>query len=241
MNWLNLELFPPEQNGFQVSKRPTNVRYKSSKPKSPKVSMPQLSKEGLQWEDRTYGTIEDMLSGDSLLGRGLLATQRAEAIEDYSAAAKEGKQTLESGLARTVNPNDTRVLQATRNMFESQTTSGRDMIEQQFRTQGAADKELGMDMAVDALANAKRMSASITQQYNSYLQQHTQSQQNYGTFGSQMMEGIGGALGWLNAGQRYANGMSGNVQTGSPQQKAMINSWGGMSNVANMSYGTFMG
>jgi len=140
-------------------------------------------------------------------GKGYGTSQLTNMRENsLYAGAKEsfetGKRDFNSQMARTLDPNDTRVKDHLSSTLEREYVTKQDNIARGIRSEKVADINTSMNLANDYLSSEKRMGVNNAQSYNNAMQADVQRNSQMGSFGVNVASGLGQAVGGLQQAQQ---------------------------------------
>lgn len=173
---------------------------------------PSLSNIGKWTQQKLYADYERAIRGGGLIPSGMrgFGKRRTALKKAYGEARPE----LEGQLSRLVPHGDVKVKGFARNLLDRSLLSDLEGLRREEITAPYEEQQEGLELGISSLAGEKRMSASITDMYNQQQAQAMLNQMQYGSFGTNLAAGLGGAGGWAAGWQRYAQQMA------QPQQGA---------------------
>jgi len=170
---------------------------------------PSLSAEGKYWEGVSYGAANRLLSGQGLLPAGVKAGNLRNELNSYEKSYADTKQFSGGLISRNVKSGDRRVKQFTDETLDRSYRTAVNETKKQYDYQDTQDKDLGTAMMTDLVSGSRRMGTSILSIYNQQQAQNYSTEQQYGTFNSNVAAGFGAGAGWVSAGQKYGQMMAG--------------------------------
>lgn len=163
---------------------------KKQKVKTP--SAPAYSDIGKWWMGELYPWIQKVAGGEGLLGDISLLDEvnqiRKEVLPQNLLTVRL--------LNRLLDPDDARTKQAVSQMQTEQVHNAIDDVKRQNILKAAEDQQWAKAMMTDMVANEKQMSTSIGSMYEQAAQNALEQQARYGTFLSNLGEGLGSMGGW---------------------------------------------
>ena len=182
------------------------VRFKGgSKPKQPTSVMPDTEMRKYARET-LYPMVEAGMEGQGYGGAGPTAMRSRSLYQGLEKAYGEAQSGLDSQMARTLDPADSRVRNYMTNSLSREYTTAKDDISRQVRAEKVSDVDTSMALASDYLAGEKRMAVSSAQSYNQAMQNDFANMQRVGTFGTNVASGLGSALGDFYFAQQMGQG-----------------------------------
>ena len=174
---------------------------KKSKYKPP--PMPSLSESGKWAQGELYKYITSGIEG-----RGLIPQERmgfGRIGRGYEKAYRQMRPEFESQLNRAIPRGDVKVRTYARGMLSRGYQGLQNELREQELMSPYEQQEEATGMGFEALAGEKRMGMSLAGMAN----EQALRMANMPTFAGQLGYGLGAAGGWMSAGERYAQGMSG--------------------------------
>jgi len=167
-----------------------SYRFKGNKPKSPSSQIAET--EDARWaKGQLYPLVTQGIEGQGFGTPELMAQTRSRSRTGLQESFDTTKADMDSQLARTLRPEDTRVRNFVGASLDRAYTTAQDQMERGFRASDVADKSMAMDMAGTMLANEQRLGVSGAQAYNNALASNMQMTSQMGTFGTNIAAGVG--------------------------------------------------
>lgn len=189
-----------------ITDKVRSARFKGGgSPKQP--AKPELSKYGKKAEGITYGFSEQMMEGG--MPERLALMQRNLRNEGLEQGFDQAQDSLNSYMARTVNPADRQVYKYMNQQMDDAYYATKDQMRRKEDYQDYMDSEYGLAMATDQLAQAKRMGTSILSTFNQGQAANQAMMAQYGSMSQNVAAGVGDMAGTMLAANKYAKYFNG--------------------------------
>lgn len=186
--------FKIESINYFVIGRCVSIRFKGGGEQRPPTSNMADTETRKYARETLYPMVSRGLEGEGF-GTGSLNERRSESLySGVDTSFKQAKSEFDSQMARTIDPEDTRVKGYLSNTLEREYITKKDDISRGIRAEKVADIDFSQGVAADYLAGEKRMTVQGAQMYNNALQRSISNQQTMGTFGSNVASGVGSGV-----------------------------------------------
>ncbi len=147
-----------------------------------------------QIRGETYPYIENAIAGKGYGPESLTNMRSSSMYAGLKTSFDTAGQDMQAQLNRVLKPGDDRPREfMTKNLGRDYYTA-KDTIARQQRTEKVSDKQMGMGMAADSLAQEQRMSVSNANAYNATLQANMVNQRQFGNFATNVAGGVGSGM-----------------------------------------------
>jgi len=154
---------------------------------------PQIAEtEDARWaKEKVYPLVTNAIGGGGFGTPTFNILQRRRARGGLQESFDQTKRDMDSQLARTIRPEDSRVRNFVGSTLDRAYATSQDQMERGFRASDVSDKDVGMDMAGTMLANEQRINIGGAQAFNNALATNMQMTSKMGTFGTNIAAGVG--------------------------------------------------
>jgi cytochrome c1 len=156
-----------------------------------------------------YPILESGMAGTGLTTPELMANRKAAANTGLTAAFDTTRADTTSALSRVLKPGDSGVESYILRGLDKEKTNAQNSVRQGFKAETLADKDTAMGLTAATVGNEMRMGISGMQAYNQSVQTNAQNEQQFGTFGTNLMGGLGSGLTNMYFAQKWNNSGTG--------------------------------